>query len=163
MKILSAFFLFSIFMLAGAVFAQTAKPISKATVLSAISTFQKDPSSKEGFAAGATIMAFTKSSSTVRVALSKAVVPWLKGPDESDADTRDILLSAYVAGNVESQLKSGHAQDDIYAGWEQVLTTYAQLLHINSAAKISEVDDLKKRETDGTLRDYANEVAAGQK
>ncbi len=159
MKYLSALFLFGTLSLAGIVMAHADKPVTKAAVLNAIAVFQKDPSSKEGFAAGATILAFAKSSGTIHLSLSKAVAPWVKGPDESDADTREILLNAYLVGNVQSQLKSGHPQDDVYAGWEQVLNTYAQLLRINSAAKIAEVEVLKKKEADGELQSYANEVA----
>ena len=135
------------------------QPITKAAALKAISTFQKEPTSKEGFAAASTFMAFAAKSPTVHISISKAVVPWKKDNDASDADTRKILLAAYVAGNLESQLKSGRADDDVYAGWEQVLTTYAQLLHINSAAKIEEVDELREKDEHGELRAYAAEMS----
>jgi len=137
----------------------TDKVVSKAEALTAIATFQKDPTSPDGFAAASTIMAFAHNSRTVHLSLSTSVAPWLKDKNASDADTRTILLTAYVAGNVEAQLKSGRPVDDVYAGWEQMLVTYAQLLQINSAARIPEVDDLKKREADGTLRTYAAQVA----
>ena len=163
MKFFAPLFLFAFLVLAGGVLARADKPVSKAAALDAIKVFQNDPSSKEGFAAGATILSFAKASRAVHLSLSKATAPWVKGPDESDADTRGILLSAYIAGNVEAQLKGGRSQDDIYAGWEQVLATYAQLLQINSAAKISEVDDLKAKDADGSLRAYAEEIAAGQR
>ena len=133
--------------------------VSKVQVLSAIDAFQKDPASKDGFAAAATIMSFAKTSPLVHISLSKSVAPWLTDKDASDADTRTILLSAYVAGNVDAQLKSGKPVDDVYSGWEQVLTTYAQLLHINSAAKIQEVEELREKDEHGELRAYAAEVA----
>jgi hypothetical protein len=142
----------------GAYAADTA--VTKADALKAIDTFQKDPSSKDGFAAAAVFMAFAQKSSVVHISLNRDVAPWLKDKDASDADTRTILLNAYVAGNLAAQLRSGHPGDDVYAGWEQVLNTYAQLLHINSAAKIEEVEDLKNKDADGTLRDYAAEMAA---
>ena len=133
-------------------------PITKAQVLKAINTFQTDPVGKEGFAASAVIMTFARSSAAVHVSVTRDTTPWLTNKDASDADTRNILLTAYVAGNLAAQLKSGHASDDVYAGWEQLLNTYAQLLHINSAAKIEEVEELKKKEADGTLLNYATEV-----
>jgi len=133
--------------------------VTKAQALKAIDVFQKDPTSKEGFAAASTFMTFASKSPSVHISISKAVVPWKKDKDASDADTRKILLAAYVAGNLESQLKSGHAVDDVYAGWEQVLMTYTQLLHINSAAKVSEVDDLRVKDEHGELRAYASEMA----
>jgi hypothetical protein len=138
--------------------AATAKPVSRDEVADSIVAFQKDPTSTEGFAAAAAIMSFAQKSDTVHISLSKAVVPWVKSGDVSDSDTRGILLTAYVAGNVESQIKSGKKADDVYAGWEQVLATYAQLLKINSAAKISEVDELKAKDLDGSLRAYAVEA-----
>jgi len=160
MKFLSAFFLGLLLLVSGhdSTFAADAD-ITKAQALKAIDVFQKDPTSKDGFAAASTFMAFAAKSPTVHISISKAVVPWKKDKDASDADTRKILLAAYVAGNLESQLKGGHAVDDVYAGWEQVLTTYTQLLHINSAAKISEVDDLRVKDEHGELRAYAAEMA----
>jgi hypothetical protein len=133
--------------------------VTKAQALKAIDEFQKDPSSKDGFAAAATFTAFAKTSSVVHISLSQDVAPWTRDKDASDADTRTILLNAYIAGNIAAQLKSGHPGDDVYSGWEQVLNTYAQLLHINSAAKIEEVEELKKKEADGALQAYAAEVS----
>ncbi len=132
--------------------------VSKADVLKAIKTFQMEPTSPDGFAAATTIMAFAAKSSAVHISISKAVIPWIKDKDATDSDTRHILLAAYVAGNVEAQLKSGHPADDVYSGWEQVFTTYAQLIHINSAAKIEEVDELREKDEHGELRAYAAEV-----
>ena len=134
--------------------------VTKTQVLTAIDTFQKDPASKEGFAAAATIINFTKTSSAVRVSVTQETAPWLTDKNASDADTRNILLTAYIAGNIKSQLKLGHPSDDVYAGWEQVLDTYAQLLHINSAAKIEEIEDLKKKDADGALQAYADSIGA---
>ncbi len=135
---------------------------AKSDILKTIGIFQKDPITPAGFKAGEKVMAFAKSSPQVSISISRATVPWYKGKDESDADTRHILLTAYVAGNIAAQLKSGKPQDDVYAGWEQVLSTYAQLLRINSAAKVSEVDELLKKEVDGTLKAYAGQVASGK-
>lgn len=152
-------------LLAAAVFASGGKTlaadqaVTKAQVLKAIDTFQKDPVSKEGFAASTTIVAFAQKSPLVRISLSKTVVPWMKDKGASDTDTRQILLAAYIAGNVSAQLKSGRPTDEIYAGWEQVLNTYAQLLRINSAAKVEEVEDLKKKDADGSLSGYAEEIS----
>jgi len=151
--------MFGTLMAAGTGLAQADKTVSKDAALKAIEVFQKDASNAEGVAAASTIMAFVRTSDTVRVSLSKAVVPWLKGGSEApDADTRGMLLTAYVAGNIHSQLISGKPGDDVYAGWQQVLATYAQLLEINPAAKVQEVDDLKKKNADGKLRAYADQV-----
>ena len=158
MKNLCAVFLFGAWMLVSAGTAQADKMVSKDAVLKAIEVFQKDASSAEGVAAASTIMSFAKTNASVHLSLSKAVVPWLKAQDAPDADTRGMLLTAYVAGNVRSQLASGKASDDIYAGWQQVLATYAQLLQINPAAKLSEVEELKSKEMAGTLRAYSAEV-----
>lgn len=141
-------------MLAGTGIAQ-AKTVSRDDVLDAITVFQKDASSREGIAAASTIMAFARSSDAVHLSISKAVAPWVKGQDAPDADTRGMLLTAYIAGNIHAQLASGKAGDDVYAGWQQVLATYAQLVQINPAAKLPEVEELKKKEAAGALRAYA--------
>ena len=138
------------------------KTASKADIMKAIETFQKDPSSKEGFAAAAVIINFAKTSPVIRISVTHETTPWLTDKNASDADTRNILLNAYIAGNVKAQLKLGHPLDDVYAGWEQVLDTYAQLLRINSAAKIEEVDELKKKDADGALQAYADSLGTKQ-
>ena len=158
MKKLAVAFVVGVLLGASAVKADANKTVSRDEVLKAISVFQTDPSSRQGSDAAETILAFAKTSDAVRISLSHAVVPWLKKGDSPDADTRNMLLTAYVAGNIISQLKSGKAHDDVYAGWQQVLTTYAQLLVINPAAKISEVEGLKDKEADGKLQAYADEV-----
>lgn len=158
MKHLLAAFLLGTWCLAGMGVAQADKVISKDAVLKAIGVFQKDPSSAEGVAAASTIIAFAKTSDAVHISLSKAIAPWLKSQDAPDADTRSMLLSAYVAGDVRSQLQSGKAGDDIYAGWQQVIATYDQLHQINPTVKFPEIDDLKAKEKTGTLRSYAAEV-----
>ncbi len=135
--------------------AATTESVSKDAVLAAIVIFEKDPSSKEGFAAASTIMSFAKKNGAVHLSLSKAVVPWFKGGDASDADTRSMLLTAYVSGNIRSQLQSGKAEDDIYAGWQQVFLTYDQLHQINPTVKLPEIDALKDKEKAGTLRAFA--------
>jgi hypothetical protein len=136
------------------------KAVSKESALKAIEVFEGDPSSPEGRTASATLMAFAQKSDAVKIYLSRDVVPWTKDRDAADADTRDMLLVAYVAGNIHSQLTTGKAEDDPYSGWQQVFNTYEQLQMINPTVKVKEVEDLKKREKDGTLRAYAAEMLA---
>lgn len=158
MKNWSRILLLGAWMLGSILAGHAEKSVSKDEALKAIEVFEKDPSSTEGFTAASTIMAFAKTSDAVKLSLSKAVVPWLKGKDAPDADTRGMLLTAYIAGNVRSQLANGKAADDVYAGWQQVIATYDQLHQINSTVKVTEIDDLKAKEKAGTLRAYAAEV-----
>jgi hypothetical protein len=160
MKILPVALLLGLLTLAGTGAAWADKHVSKADALEAIAVFSKDPSSKEGFAAGATILAYAKSSDSVHVYLSKDALPWLKDQNADDADTRDMLVTAYLAGNLRSQITKGNSYDDPYAGWQQVFLTYAQLKAINPTVKFSEVDDLKEKDKNGSLRLYAQEIAA---
>jgi len=163
MKSRALLLLLGVLLLANVEAAPADGAVSREAALKAIDVFQKDPSSAEGFAAASTIMGFAEKSSTVRIALSKAVIPWIKGQDAPDADTRNMLMSAYVAGDLAAQLKSGKAEDDVYAGWKQVLATYAQLHAINPTVKLPEIDALKDKEAAGTLKAYATGVQAQQK
>ena len=155
--------LLGVFLLTRAEAAPPDGPISREKALQAIETFQKTPASSEGMTAASTLMSFAEKSTAVRIALSKTVVPWVKSQEAPDADTRTMLMSAYVAGDLAAQLKSGRPEDDVYAGWKQVLATYAQLHAINPTVKIAEIDALKDKETAGTLKAYAAEVQARQK
>jgi len=160
MKYRCVIFLLSILIFTGV---EAAQAVSREAALQAIEVFQKDPAGTDGLTAATTIMAFVQKSDEVHLSLSKAVVPWLKSKDAPDADTRSLLLTAYVAGNARAQLQSGKAEDDVYAGWQQVLSTYAQLQHINPTVKLPEIDDLKAKEKGGTLHSCATTILAQQK
>jgi len=163
MKSLFAAFLLGILSVASVGAASAAPTVSREAALQAIEVFRKDPAGSAGLAAGTTIMSFAQKSNEVHVSLSKAVAPWYKTREAPDADTRIMLLTAYVAGNARAQLQSGKAEDDVYAGWQQVLATYDQLRQINPTVKLPEIEDLKAKERGGTLRSYAATVLAQQK
>lgn len=71
-------------------------------------------------------MRFADESPDVLVGISRKTVPFLDNRDLSDQE-RGILLGAFAAGNVDSQLLRGKKKDDPYAGDLQLIETYGQM------------------------------------
>ena len=124
--------------------------------LKAIADFAQSPASKEGKAAAATIVTFAEDSEDVLVRISPAALPWVG--EGKNYKFGPILLAAYVAGNVESQLNSGKKGNDSYAGIQQVMKTYAQLKKTDKTLSIPEIQKFIDLEAKGELKKYLEDA-----
>lgn len=136
---------------------------SKAEVLSAIAVMEKSVTGPEAPGAAKTIVVYAQLSDDVMVDIGQEQLPWLSEkwnlPAEKERTCQSLLMAAFVAGNVKSQLKAEKAEDDTYAGWIFAIYTYRQLkehFDFRSAA----IEDLIKMESDGKLREHARQVQA---
>jgi hypothetical protein len=133
--------------------AQTPKQaIPKDDVLKAIADFRADPNSDSGHGAAAVIVRFAQDSPSVRVSGSAVLQPWMaaKPPPKHNR----LLLVAYIAGSVRSQLASGQTKDDPMAGEEQVFETYQKLQQATPDLHIPEVEKLLDLKKQGKLQEY---------
>jgi hypothetical protein len=120
--------------------------------LRAIQEFQADPLAAFQRGVPKTIVSFAKASPAVLVRFSDKVVPWItKG--EMD-DRKSILLTAFVAGNTESQLRRGKKEDDPVAGVLQAIATYRQLQQADPAYLLDELEALIVLEKEGRLKEH---------
>ncbi len=69
-----------------------------------------------------------------------------------------ILMAAYAAGNVQSQLNSGVLRNDRYAGVISLFGTYRALKEKDNTFKIEAVEELLKKQKDDTLTTYIVEL-----
>ena len=121
-------------------------PIDKDTVSMAITIFRRTPTNQQGTMVRPIILRYAQESPDVNIVVSSKAMPWIidsKGHDEAGA----LLLTAYVAGDVQAQLDKRKPQDDPVAGTEQVIATYQQLRRSEPTLRIMEVEkliDLKK-------------------
>jgi len=137
-------------------FAAPAAPvITKEIALKAIVIFRDDPLSKDGRAAAAVIIAFVDKNHDVLVGLDRKVFPVFEVPDVSQ-DERSLLLAAFAAGNVDSQLLRGVKKDDPYAGDLQLIQTYRQLQKKNPKLKIPGIEKMAEMEQRGDLKRYVS-------
>lgn len=138
-------------------------------VLAAISTFEQPIESSttpEARAdANSVIIAFGEQSDAVEIRISPAAVPWIRGDGNfnslPDAAIRSLLVTAYFAGNIASQLRRHVRENDSYAGVLAALRTYAQFKQADRTVDIPEVEQLIALEARGELKAYLDKDTVG--
>ena len=81
---------------------------------------------------------------------------------EGEARVRALLMAAYFAGDIKSQLKKRRPADDPYSGWLAAIRAYRQIQRKQPEIVIPEVEDLISREQAGTLRAAAEKLRREQ-
>ena len=98
------------------------------------------------------ILRFAEESPDVEVEISPQALPWLNVKPSPEHSA--ILLTAYMAGTIRSQLERGVTKNDSLAGAEQVIETYQQLKKIEPGLRIAEVKTLIDVKHRGKLKEY---------
>lgn len=127
--------------------------ITKEVALKAIAIFRDDPLSEDGRAAASIIVIFIEKNHDVIVTLSPKVFPVFRAKGVSQQET-SLLLAAFGAGNLDSQLLRGVKKDDAYAGDLQLIQTYRQLQRKNRKLNIPALEKLDEMEARGELKRY---------
>jgi hypothetical protein len=134
---------------------------SKHEVLQAISVIEKNVSSPEATEAAKTIVIYAQVSEDVLVDIGPEQLPWLDEDWGMDKDReqgcKSLLLAAFVAGDVKSQIKNDKAEDDTYSGWIFAIDTYNRL-RAKEPFKSPSIEALAKKRADGTLLQHARDV-----
>ena len=133
-------------------------PIDKDTVRMAITIFRRTPTNQQGTMVRPIILRYAQESPDVNIVVSSKAMPWIidsKGHDEAGA----LLLTAYVAGDVQAQLDKRKPQDDPVAGTEQVIATYQQLRRSEPTLRIMEVEKLIALKRHGKLAKHLETTA----
>jgi hypothetical protein len=153
---------FLLIVLSGITAAQ-AEPVSRREVLAAIAVIEKDVTSADALKAAVTVTRFGKESEAVLITVGPETLPWVQ-PDapESEATVRAMLMAAYFAGDIKSQLERRRAEDDPYRGWLAVIKAYRQIRQKQPEVMIPEVEELVKKEQAGTLEHEAEELRQQQ-
>jgi hypothetical protein len=149
---------------------QASEPVTRVQVLDAIRTFETyaaggSAASGDSFdkndavvRASNTIFRFAVDSDDVVVDLGPDSVTWCdvkKGlADLPNSGARGLLLAAYLAGSVKSQLQSGKHDPNPYPGWLAMLRVY-RAVRMREGVTIPEVEPLLARQAAGTLEPYA--------
>ena len=109
-----------------AAWGQTPSPApAKGDVLKALQAFHAYPLAPLPNEHQRIIMAYALESSDVQMSIGPKECPWVTEKPESD--WQSVLLAAYIAGNVEAQLKAGKPGDQPGAGLTQVSEVYAKI------------------------------------
>ncbi len=136
---------------------------TKHEVLQAISVIEKNASSPEAAEAAKTIVIYAQVSDDVMVDIGPDQLPWLDEDwgleKDRDQACKSLLLAAFVAGDVRSQIKNDKAEDDTYSGWIFAIDTYNRLRE-KEPFRSESIDALAKMRAAGTLLQHAREVRA---
>jgi len=128
---------------------------SKEDVTKAIASLEKSFLGKDAPAAAQIVMQFAENSKEVVIQLSPKTTPWLfgdaKGSNADNEAYRQMLLVAYLAGNIKAQFTAGKPIDTPLAGWQFALKSYQTIKQDNNKVSIPELETLKKQQAKGEL------------
>lgn len=128
---------------------------SKADVTKAIAVLESNFLGQEAPTAAQTIMQFAQRSKDVAIQLSPKTTPWIFGeakPVNQDEEIyRQMLLVAYLAGNMKAQFAANKPVDSPLAGWQFALKSYQTIKQDNNKISIPELETLKKQQAKGEL------------
>ena len=127
--------------------------VSKEDARKAIAIFRRDPLNSQGEMTRPIILKFAEDSPDVEISLSDKRLNWV-GNKSVPEETSQVLIVAYVAGDVQSQLDSGKTKDNPVAAAEQVINTYNQLKHANPELRVREVEELIRLQKQGKLAEH---------
>jgi hypothetical protein len=134
---------------------------SKQEVLGAISLMEKNIAGPEVAGAAKTIVIYAQLSDDVMVDIGQEQLPWIaeKWDLEKDKEQtcQSLLMAAFVAGNIKSQLKRDKAEDDTYSGWLFTIDTYRRL-RARYSFKSEAIEELSRLKSEGKLEKHAHEV-----
>ncbi len=145
-----AFVLIALMACAGAQ-ARTRDSIDKETVRKAITIFCRTPANQQGSMVRPIILRYAQESPDVEIVVSPKFLPWLDASVKGHEEAGAVLLTAYVAGDVQSQLEKRKTKDDPVAGTEQVIATYRQLQKTEPRLRIMEIENLIDLQRQGKL------------
>lgn len=134
---------------------------SKREALQAIEVLEKSVSGPEATDAAKVIVVYAQLSDDVMVDIGPEQLPWVGehwGIEKGrEAACQSLLLAAFVAGNVKSQIKNDKAEDDTYSGWIFAIDTYRRL-RTKESFRSPSMESLQKMQSDGTLLQHARDV-----
>jgi hypothetical protein len=113
------------------------------------SLFLNDPLNRAASDWARLIMLYTLDRPNAAVELGRGELRWA-GFDKADARTL-LLLAAYTAGNIQSQLNSGVKRNDRYSGLLTLFRVYQALREQDDKFQVGAVDDLLGLHQEGKL------------
>lgn len=148
LRIITLYALLAIIVVATGAQAQEKQPeITEKQFWRASLLFMEDPLGESAKEYAKAILVFTSQTPKAAVFLGEEEMRWV-GKD----DQRGLLLfTAYIAGNTQSQLRSGVKRNDRYAGLLHLFHVYRGLQERDKEFKIAEVEELLKLHREGQL------------
>jgi hypothetical protein len=129
---------------------------SEARVKQNIETLLRNPTSDAARSAGAAIIEFAGKSPNYHIELQVGYMPWVK--DRALPKGSQILLAAFVAGNLREQMRKNTSKPEPYAGVLAALEVYQKIKRTNGDFVIPKAEKFLAMEREGTLRQHIASV-----
>lgn len=122
--------------------------IGRSQAVRALRHYQEDPI--RNLESAETFMTFISEDSSVHVSITPRILPWIYRSHPS-AYVQAVLLSAYMAGNFQSQLDDRNVLDDPAAGLKYVVEVYEELKADDPSLSVPELEELMAEKQQGRL------------
>ena len=107
--------------------------------LRAIQIYGANPTTEDALGALSIALNFAEKSEDVTIQIQKEVFPFELGSISQDAESR--FVGAFVAGNLEYQLRTKTNENSPLAGIYLVLHTYQRLVHEGHLKRVESFED----------------------
>lgn len=122
--------------------------VARSAAIDALKKFQQDP--LNNLKAAKTFMTYVKEDGDIHVSMPEPLIPWMQDP-KSPGWARAFLLSAFVAGNFESQLEDSSRLDDTAAGLTYTVEVYELLKQKHPDLEVEMLDELLEAKRNDNL------------
>lgn len=116
------------------------RTVARSEAVDALHTFQKEP--LHNLEAASIFMTYVKEDGDVHVSMTDELVPWMRPERPMPMRTRALLISAFVAGNFQSQLQDETQLDDTAAGLSYTVEVYELLKKEDPSLNVPELEKL---------------------
>ena len=123
---------------------------SETKVCKAIEVLIGSPNSSAARRAGRFILKFAGTTPDYHIQISLCYLPWAASPKLPEGS--QMLLVAFVAGNLQEQIRKNSSQPEPYAGSLAVIEVYQKMLRERPGFKIPKVEDFIAMKNQGVLR-----------
>lgn len=130
--------------------------ISESRVRKAIRVLISRPDSSAGRSAGRVVLQFAEATPDYTIRISRGYLPWAGGRNLPAGS--QMLLAAFVAGNLQEQIRKNSSQPEPYAGALAVIEVYQKMARSRSNFKIPKVEKFIVMERRGVLRAHIESV-----
>jgi len=132
--------------------AQAQEPTLNAlTVTESIITLQNDPLSPEGVAAAGLILAYSEVAEEIEVDIFRPALPWLGTDPDGFPPYTEVLLAAYLAGDIQAQLAAGQKGAQVLPAVRMLLKVYQKIRAEDSDFQLPVMETMLDAERKGTL------------
>lgn len=126
--------------------------VTNEQILKVIALFRQDPAKAIDQGAGRLILDFAEASPDVEIKVTTEVMPWM-GDSKPDPKQSSVMLAAFFAGEIKSQLESHTTKDDAMAGVLQMIETYQQMKKVDPAFHFDAVEKWITLQSQGKLKE----------